>query len=206
MKNNILKHSSIIFFILTFVLTFLININICYLGDDFYYKTFTNGDFADYINSNITHYLEVNGRVIVHILASFFLWINFNFWKIFNSLMLAGIVYFGSKLASYKSKNKYALLNSNVIFFSGVCFLDILITRQSVYWLTGSFNYVYPILMLLSYWYFLVRFNNENMGFVLTLILSFFASATVEQISAMVFGLTLLVIINNWILYKFRKN
>lgn len=202
MKNNILKHSALIFFILTFAFTFLINLNVIYFGDDFYYLTFSNEGLKKYIDMNISHYLEVNGRIIVHVLASFFLWININIWKILNSLMLAGIVYYGSKLANFKSKNENSIFISSLIFFFGVCGLDILITRQSVYWLTGSFNYVYPLFVFFAYGYYLCNYNIDKKNFKIVVILALLASATVEQISVMTFGLTILLIISNYIKEK----
>ena len=71
--------------------------------------------------------------------------------------------------------------------------LDIFVIRQSVYWITGSFNYVYPLFMLFWYWHVLLKYSNENFKgnkLFFTSILSFFASATVEQGGMMVFGLT----------------
>jgi hypothetical protein len=92
--NKLIKYIPLIFSFLTFILTFLVNFNVCYFGDDYYYLTYTNGTLSDFFNYHINHYLGINGRFIVHILATLFLWVNFYWWKILNSLMLACIVYF----------------------------------------------------------------------------------------------------------------
>ena len=73
--------------------------------------------------------------------------------------------------------------------------LNINVIRQSFYWITGSFNYIYPLFMLFWYWYVLLKFSKDNFKgkkLLLTSILSFFASATVEQGGIMAFGLTVL--------------
>ena len=81
--------------------------------------------------------------------------------------------------------------------------LHIDVVRQSVYWVTGSFNYVYPTFML--FWYMYELFKNFKSDFNKNLfslvILAFFATATVEQAGMMSFGTTVLLLI-----YSFIKN
>ena len=87
--------------------------------------------------------------------------------------------------------------------------LDIYVIRQSVYWVTGSFNYVYPLFMLLWYWYVLFKFSNDNFKgkkLLLISILAFFASATVEQCGMMAFGLTVLFFLYRFIINKKTGN
>lgn len=63
----------------------MVNLQIGLFGDDYYYATFTKNNFW---NLHKNHYLEVNGRVIVHLLDSIFLSIPKIFWQILNSIML----------------------------------------------------------------------------------------------------------------------
>ena len=63
----------------------MVNLQIGLFGDDYYYATFTKNNFRE-LHKN--HYLEVNGRVIVHLLDSIFLSIPKIFWQILNSIML----------------------------------------------------------------------------------------------------------------------
>lgn len=188
-----------------FILTFIINLQIGLFGDDYYYATFTRDSFWELHKA---HYLEVNGRAIVHFLDSIFLAIPKIFWQVLNSVMLSGIAYFGSKIVcdatSHEGKENSSIVKPLIIFFFGILMLNIYVIRQSVYWTTGSFNYVYPIFMLLWYWYVLTKFSKDNFEgkkLMLTSILAFFASATVEQGGMMAFGLTVL-----FFLYKFINN
>lgn len=85
--------------------------------------------------------------------------------------------------------------------------LNIMVVRQSVYWITGSFNYVYPIFMFFWYWYTLLKnskMNFENKKIITTSLLAFFASATVEQGGMMSFGATVLLFI--YFLIDNKKN
>lgn len=186
-----------------FTLTLLVNLQIGLFGDDYFYATFIRNDFW---NLHKTHYLEINGRAIVHFLDSIFLALPNIFWQILNSLMLTGIAYFGSKIVcsakNLDTEKNSTFTKSLIVFFFGILMLNIWVIRQSVYWTTGSFNYVYPIFMLLWYWYVLFKFSKDNFKgkkLVLTSLLAFFASATVEQGGMMAFGLTVLFFIYNFI-------
>ena len=80
--------------------------------------------------------------------------------------------------------------------FSGIALLDINMSRQSVYWLTGSFNYVYPMVMLLIYWYIINNFKKLKKSKFLLPLFAFLSSASVEQVAMMSIGLIVITIIN----------
>ena len=192
MKNNY----PLLFAILTFIFVFMATYNVYLFGDDYYYITFSQGSIQDFFNHHINHYLLDNGRVIVHLLASIFLSVNLIWWKIFNSFMLATIAYLGSKLVSRNS------FYASLTFFAGTCLIGINVSRQSIYWLTGSFNYVYPIFMLFIFWYLIEKYINNNRHTLLLCLLGFLASSTVEQGSMMVLGLTIILFLKEIIITK----
>ena len=74
-----------LFLVALFSLTFIVNLQIGLFGDDYYYATFLKNDFWEL---HKTHYLEINGRAIVHLLDSIFLALPKIFWQILNSIML----------------------------------------------------------------------------------------------------------------------
>lgn len=182
----------IILVILAFISFFLINKNVIYSGDDYYFLSFSNCNLNEYITKIITHYKLDNGRIIVHVLDTLCLKFPIVIWSIINSLMLTGICYFVSKISTSDNTNKMPIVFS--VAFMLMSSLNILITNQSVYWITGSFNYVYPILMLLMYWNFLNKIDYGKKYYIFAIIFAFLASASVEQAGMMAFGLTLLTI------------
>lgn len=183
-----------------FMITAVINFNVRHYGDDFFYIRFTLGDLEYFLNRHIEHYFIANGRFIVHLLVTLFLGVDIRFWYFMNSLMLAGIVYFGARVATDMEKKDGLEVYAAVILGLTISLLDPNLTRQSIYWLTGSFNYVYPLFILLLYWYTLQRaMKEERIGWVVAG-LAFLAAATVEQASLMAFGLTLLTLMEfKWI-------
>lgn len=183
-----------IYLLLTFLSFFAININVNYFGDDFSYLKWTKLSAVEYLERVGKHYIYTNGRTIVHVLDSLFLKLNPIFWAIFNSLMLVGICYFAAKIIVRKNENKMPLAFSVMFFF--VSILDILVTRQSVYWITGSFNYVYPICMFFIYWYYLIKIDESKKNFICAIIFGILGSASVEQMGMMTFGITVLTMLS----------
>ncbi|WP_134701375.1 DUF6056 family protein [Ammoniphilus sp. YIM 78166] len=187
------KYSLFLIAFSVFIITALVNVHVRQYGDDFFYARFMSGDLPYFFTRHLEHYFVANGRVIVHLLVTFFLGIPTYFWMFINSVMLAGMVYFGARIAVYEDKTLG--LYSAIILGIAIMLLDPEITRQSVYWLTGSFNYVYPMFLLLVYWFLIRRMlKTQRMRGYLPAF-AFLSAATVEQASLMTFGLTLLTLI-----------
>lgn len=179
--------------IAVFVSFLLINLNVVWFGDDYYYLRYSKLDWGEYFKAHWAHYLADNGRLIVHLLESFFLRYNLIFWQIANTLILTGITYFTAKIATFKKREK--LFPAMGLSFFLLSLIDITITRQSVYWVVGTFNYAYPILMLCIYWYCLLNLENKKY-WVPAIISGILSAASVEQCAMMTIGVTLLVLVS----------
>lgn len=196
------KYFSKIILALLFFSTFAVSMQIGLFGDDYYYGTFIKNNFWG-LHKN--HYLTVNGRAIVHFLDTIFLSLPKPIWALLNSFMLTYIAYSAGKIIELFSNKKENYIKSILIFSFGILMLNIIVIRQSVYWVTGSFNYVYPIFMLFWYLYSLFKSykNNFSKNQFLLILLALFASATVEQGTMMVFGATLVLFL--YIIFKNKK-
>lgn len=199
MKKNIVW----ILLPIIFLSFFLIHRNAVYFGDDFYYLSYTKLSLGEYFSELSEHYQKINGRFLVHLLATFFLKLPMPFWQIFNSALLTGICYFASQIITQKKKENQPFVMS--LFFFLIAGLAITITRQSVYWITGSFNYVYPLFCFFTYWYCLQNINSFKY-FAPAILLGFLASASVEQAGMMTFGLTLLTFLSHFTGFKQIKD
>lgn len=158
-------------------------------GDDFFYASFSNGSFSDFLAAHADHYIHTNGRCIVHVLASVFLWLPHIIWKIVNALMWTA-----TALNIYKLVNLYVKDTSKLRFFmfmlcGGILTIHIEMAKESTLWLTGSFNYTYPLMMFTWYWYLL--FTNEKHSTKKLCIIGFLAAASMEQESVLAVLLTL---------------
>ena len=181
-------------FAVVFILAFAVMRNIPLFGDDYYYTTFWGDGFWD---KHIEHYMLANGRAIVHFLATVFISVNPIFWQILNSAFLAIIATLAAKHFPTKNDGIYAVIFTA---FSMIPALMVDITRESVYWLTGSFNYVYPFALLMLFWYFL--YSKRGKLLPLLYILGFFSAATTEQNGMMTVGVTVLYILDAKLIRK----
>ncbi len=162
-----------------------------YYGDDYYYLTFIREGFWQ---KHIHHYMHENGRVIVHLLDTIFLSMGVQTCAAVVSLMFTVIFYL-----IYKISGGHLI---SAVTGGLLLALPIELTRESVYWTTGFFNYVYPSLMLLLYWYFLK--NAKNRKFALVCVAALFASASTEQAAIAACTLTVCVMLYNRFVLKER--
>ncbi|MBQ7793534.1 MAG: hypothetical protein IJ366_03345 [Clostridia bacterium] len=172
-------------FAAVFVLAFAVMQNIPLFGDDYYYATFWGENFW---SMHKEHYLLANGRAIVHFLASVFVALPPILWQILNSLLIAVIALFAAMLAGKKASAIAAVTAAAMIMSLGVD-----ITRESVYWLTGSFNYVYPFALMVTFWYLLTSGRGK---LPVLYILAFFSAATTEQNGMMTLGVVVLYLLD----------
>ena len=172
--------------------------NVFLYGDDLFYSVFTQHGFSYYVKRHVEHYQLANGRVIVHLLATALLGLDIWVWRVLNSLALSACVLLAA--SPRRGADAVGEREASVakLAFAGAVMLmtSTQVTRQSIYWLTGSLNYVYPCLMLLIYWRVLERsFEGEDRAFWSLCPLAFLAAATNEQGGLMSFGLTLMFIL-----------
>ena len=167
-------------------------------GDDYYYANFIPQGWDYFVSENIFHYTDTNGRAFVHIIDELLLGFDFNIWKIFNILTIALIVLFAAKIAAktyekgYDTKEfKIALSASSVLFAA--------ISREvyvnCVYWATGAVNYLFPVLLVLVYYYYAKKDLELDKGYFWLPILAFFASFTVEQSAAASFAVSIYLVL-----------
>ena len=123
-----------------------------------------------------------NGRLLVHVFVILMLRNKFTFvlWKI---LTVAGLVAYCDLIAKMASasREQYRSAIMTVIFF----FMTIVnIYTYSIYWLTGSFNYFYPMLFLLA----LMYLSRKKPGSPALIPLALLCGATTEQVGIMCIG------------------
>lgn len=156
-------------------------------GDDYYYGTFFYGGFDRFVSENVKHYRETNGRALVHLLDEGLLaGHQMLAFHIFNTLVVAGIVFLLARIGAKTWKREEndgrfspALIVSCFLFAT----ISLEIARQSIYWATGSVNYLFPIFLLLLCFY-LLRRGSEKRYSAWLLPLLFVSAWSIEQCSA----------------------
>lgn len=108
-----------VFVVIVFIGIYLANVNTPVVCDDYFYMYITNTDIKinsllDILYSQYRHYFAVNGRIVLHILAQFFLWIDKSLFNIINSVayvLLTFVLYFHCVEFRRKSLSLYIIIN-----------------------------------------------------------------------------------------------
>lgn len=173
-------------------------------GDDFFYAGFCGKGIGHFFASHIEHYMYSNGRCIVHLLASVFLKMPHIIWKIFNAAMWAELTLSIYKLINIYIRDKAKLKFIMFMLCGGFLTIHIEMAKESTLWLTGSFNYTYPLMLFFRYWYML--FTNEKHSVRNICIVGFLTAASMEQESALAVILTLSYVAYNIFIRGIKLN
>lgn len=160
-------------------LILLLNIIYPLYADDWGYTFMTGSEltqkitgFSDILNSQYQHYFLHGGRTIVHIIAESLLLIQ-NYWTdIFNSIayiLFAYIIYKISNTNKQTNPSLFFFINILIWFFQPAF-------AQTILWITGSANYLWGTLIIISFLYFFCQFfiKEDNKSSIGKCILFFF--------------------------------
>ena len=132
---------------------FLVYYQFLYLGfvDDLVYSTAAQASFSDFLHFMRYHYNYANGRTWVHVLLIAFLRFGVYPWRVFMPVCFAASVYLIARLVSPSAQSLQKTLVWTCAAF--LC-VNIGLYKDTLFWMTGSFNYILPVpficLLLLS--------------------------------------------------------
>lgn len=191
MKNQGLKRSVIessIFLCFLYCTAACVYLN----GDDFMYGTFAH---TGIIRNTLSYYVTGNGRFWINVLDSLLLWFDrYAFVVLCPWIILAFVVLLAKNIqwiteghADREKEQRY--IRMGMVFFAS---LDVLCLRETVFWITGMMNYLFPAVILLLGYYL---FQKEQAGQlhrasrILYYPVCFLAASSVEQFALMFVGL-----------------
>lgn len=171
------------------------------MGDDLFYGRWGRWGFQELFSRMAQHYHTANGRNLVHVLDCLLLASDFRIGiaRLFVAALLGTVAVNLTRLTAAGLREAAAIA---VLCACGVFLLPPDLTRQSVYWITGAMNYVLPLALLLEYWVLLRASLAGKRGWRLTAVFALLTGLTVEQISVMAVGLTVLLVGEHWLLRK----
>ncbi len=206
-----LKNSYTLYFLLLAVigiLFYILNINTPFIHDDYAYCFYYAKDsyiirptsigitgFWQMLESMWHHYLCVNGRFISHLtLQTFCAFLGKDVFNICNT----GIYLIFLHTIVLLSEHKYSPIVLLLTFLSSFCIFPF--PGQTMLWMTGSLNYLWPMTFALLYLYWIGKYKRQqcsNLGYLFTAFVGILISWTQESISAPIaLGLTVYFIWN----------
>lgn len=122
------------------------------MGDDLMYGRWGRLGIGGLLERMAQHYQTANGRSLVHILDSILLGsdLRIAIARVFVAALLGTVALNLTRLAA--DGNWKIACAAAVLSACGIFLLPAGLTRQSVYWITGAMNYVFPLALLLEYW------------------------------------------------------
>lgn len=205
MKDILIKNRHRIVLTVFIVIHSLACLFTTYFGDDYYYAAFLKNGTNYMISENVYHYMNTNGRALVHLIDELLLGYSFYLWQIAAIAVMTALVVVLAKLAAqtWREKSDNDTYKNAIIAVCAIFSLtEIAILRQSVYWATGSLNYLFPATLTLWYIYLLRRAVSREAKIYPLALLALIAGATSEQASAAVLLAVLWLMVYSFIQKK----
>lgn len=188
------------------LLLYGISLSVYLNGDDFMYGAFAHTGILENV---VDYYFTGNGRFWINVLDSALLWFDrYAFIVVLPWIVLSFVVLFAKTVLhvlgnSNDSQKKMELIRIGMILFT--C-LDVLCLRETVFWITGMMNYLFPaVVFLLAYLLFRKTRDGEVRGIGLLgyYVVCFLAASSVEQYALMFVGM--MTLYHGYDLLKKRK-
>ena len=143
-----------------------------YSSDDYWYSTFWDQGLAHYLELMDYHYQNVNGRMLVHVLAQLVLY--FDSWAYVlvccgQCVLAAWVV---AKASGIHGAGFHTML---FLFLIGIFCMPLNMFNQGLMWVSASCNYLFPTILLCL----LAASLAADRGWAL--VLAFLCGATTEQ-------------------------
>lgn len=180
---------------------FLLNYLTPLIADDFAY-IYRTGSLTSIFHDEYLQYIHQNGRSIAHVMARFFLLMPKMFFNLANPIIFLSVVFL-----IYKISNHGQIKYNSLRFFLIVITIFLFVPKfgETLLWETGSFNYLWTFLIMLSFLFIYhkkVIFSEKvNIPIIVMFIFGIFAGWCNENTSA---GTLLLII--GYITIEWRIN
>jgi len=146
-------------------------------SDDYQYAAFFREGWASFLAKTTDHYRYNNGRALVHFLAELFLLCGTKLYAVVFPFLLAAAFSLGTTLTVEK-KNAFSP-GAVAVAMAVLLALPVEYLKETLCWVSGSFNYCFPFLLVMLYFTFAARSGLRNV--LLAALFGFLAGATTEQ-------------------------
>ncbi len=144
-------------------------------ADDYYYGQFFDDGVRSFFRMNVEHYKTFNGRVFVHILAEIVLLYKPVLYPC-AALFLTVMLFFLSAKAVHL--DTIQLLRMIALGATFMLTVNVSILRESLLWVSASFNYLYPTFMVVLSIFLFIKAEDKR---IVRYIVFFLTGATTEQ-------------------------
>lgn len=162
---------------------------VTYQSDDYYYATFWRDGLLHFIQNSIDHFQGYNGRVLVHFVAQTVLAFDLHVYAVLNTILLFSLAILGCYVigvSRFRRKERFLCVGIFAVF---LFLLGRDVWRDSLLWISASYNYMFPVFLFFLSLFVQTRYlsckNHCPAATILLIAVNFFAGATTEQCGIM---------------------
>ena len=176
---------------------FIIHMNgVVLYADDFGLGVTSKGGISEIFKYFTNNYMNWGGGLTC-LIASMFLMFDISIWKIFQCAIVILTVILATRMITYKDKKHKALVST--IIWTCLYILNIVISREVLYWLDGGLAYEFTAFQIFLYFYYLytrmILKINKKYDKILLSIVAFFAGWSSAQTGPLVVIIPILLMI-----------
>ena len=182
------------------VMQYAICLNVFVMGDDYMYGTFGH---MGIIQPVFSYYFTGNGRWLINILDSLWLLLDrYLYIVLMPWLLLLFCILIYRFICVLTNKNHIEIYAFALGLLS---IIDVLMTCETTYWITGSMNYLIPAIFLVAGMTATLKLRNDQLStkeVIVNSILCVLSCLTMEQYGLMAIGWMLLIWGYDWIKHR----
>lgn len=192
------KSLRLLYLLCAILLVALTAVLCCYLrpaADDFYYETFFDNGISGFWAMTVEHYRTLTGRVFVHLILCPLLLFDMLPFRVFNALLICALSWLTAALAAEKHTDILPCFASSISLF---WLFGIGTLSDAALWGAGSLNYLFPVFLVLLYYYLLHKQLSNGKPFAWLCLPAMLCAATVEMTGLLVPITVLYLFISHW--------
>lgn len=186
--KKLLSKTDTLIFLISLILIGIISYATTLYGDDFIYGTYFCNGASGFFTKTAEHYMQMNGRALIHFVLELVLVFKDKLFFAVIPAMLIFVFYAFNRILPQKEKMPYFAL-----CLSGVMLIPVSVLREGMLWMSGAFNYIFPLgLALIGFW--TVKEQREKTPWYFFLF-AFISGASTEQCGMIAIGSSILYVL-----------
>lgn len=148
--------------------------------DDAMYSGWTQHGFKYFIDKNVWHYLNFNGRFFVHFILQIVLIFEEHLYAVIFPFFISVSAFIVASIAKKEWSIYQRLFVSAISLIAYLCLSARYVTTTAM-WISGGFNYVFPLIAIFSFYYVFLKNRQKTKALAYLIPFALLCGATTEQ-------------------------
>lgn len=155
--------------------------------DDVMYSDWTQHGISYFIEKNVWHYTNFNGRAFVHLILQIVLIFDEHLYAILIPIFIfiSSYLFIDVIKKEWHIATKMFASSLTILFVIGLSYRF----QDHILWMSGGFNYIFPLFIISIFYWLFINKKEKNKSLLYLIPLSFLCGATTEQYGMFTIGL-----------------